>query len=130
VDPALARSALVEDLNRLACAAEQERFAASASRVRDALERLRWIDTTDLPKLLARGDVSRREHDLLEHFFRFARARLSPIPRDADALAFTRSDPGWQAVRERAAELVAALDAFVDLGVAGWGHQFQGRQRR
>ncbi len=129
MDPALARSALVEDLNRLACAAEQERFAADAPRVREALERLRWIDTTDLPRLVAHG-LSRREHDLLEQFFRFARARLTPIPREADALVFTRGDPGWQAVRERATELVGALDAFVDLGVAGWGHQFRGARRR
>jgi hypothetical protein len=129
VDPALARSALVEDLNRLACAAEQERFAADVPRLREALERLRWIDTTDLPRLVAQGSLGRREHDLLEQFFRFARARLTPIPRDSDALAFTRTDPGWQAVRERATELVSALDAFVDLGVPGWGHQFPGSQR-
>jgi hypothetical protein len=128
VDPALARSALVEDLNRLACAAEQERFAAEPARLREALDRLRWIDTTDLPRLHAQGGLTRREHDLLEQFFRFARGRLSAIPRDADALAFTRADPGWQAVRERATELVAALDAFVDLGVPGWGHQFRPRR--
>jgi hypothetical protein len=128
VDPALVRSALVEDLNRLACAAEQERFAAEPARLREALDRLRWIDTTDLPRLRAQGALGRREHDLLEQFFRFARGRLSPIPHDADALAFTRADPGWQAVRERATELVAALDAFVDLGVPGWGHQFRHRR--
>ncbi len=129
MDPALARSALVEDLNRLACAAEQERFAADSARLREALERLRWIDTTDLPRLHTQGGLSRREHDLLEQFFRFARNRLSPIPREVDVLAFTRGDPGWQAVRERAAELVGVLDAFVDLGVPGWGHQFRESSR-
>jgi hypothetical protein len=121
VDPALRTSAFVEDLNRLACPEEQEGFASDPPRARDALDRLRWIDTTELERWVREGRLSRREHDLIEQFCVFARERLAPIPRGADALAFTRADPGWQAVRERALELVDALDAFVDLGVAGWG---------
>lgn len=124
-DRDLLRSGLVEDLNRLACPAEQERFASDPVRAREALDRLRFLDASELPRHCARGALTRRERDLIEQFFAFARERLAPIPRDLDAVAFTRAHPGWQAVRERAFELVAALDAFVDIGVPGWGHQFR-----
>ncbi len=124
-DRDLLRSGLVEDLNRLACPAEQERFSADPARARDALDRLRFLDASELPRYHARGALTRRERDLIEQFFAFARDRLTPIPRDLDPVVFTRAHPGWQSVRERAFELLAALDAFVDIGVPGWGHQFR-----
>lgn len=127
--PELLRSALIEDLNRLACPADQERLAADPARARYALERLRWIDTSDLGRYRREGWLDARELDLIERFFGFARDRLPAIPADQDALAFTRADPGWQVVRERAGELVLALDAFVDIGVPGWGRQHASSRR-
>lgn len=123
----LLHTALIEDLNRLACPAEQDQLAGDRARVREALDGLRFIDTTELLRWERQGWLDRRELDLLEQFFRFAADRLRAIPRDQDALTFTRADPGWQAVRERATELVAALDAFIDIGVPGWGHQYPAR---
>ncbi len=125
----LLHTALIEDLNRLACAADQERLGGDVSRAREALDGLRWIDTTELPRWRRQGWLDRRESDLIEQFFRFASGRLGQIPSDQDPLAFARADPGWQAVRERAVELIAALDAFVDIGVPGWGHQYKARAR-
>ena len=125
----LLHTALIEDLNRLACPAEQDRLAAEASRAREALDGLRWIDTTELPRWQRQGWLDRRESDLIEQFFRFAGERLGVIPSDQDPLDFTRADPGWQAVRERAVELVVALDAFVDIGVPGWGRQYKAQAR-
>ncbi len=115
---------MIEDLNRLACAAEQDRFADDPSRAHDAVVRLRWIDTSELPYFERKGWLNRDEIDLIERFIGFTRDRLSSIPKGSDALSFTRSDPGWHAVRERALELLVALNAFVDIGVPGWGHQF------
>ncbi len=129
MDRSLLGTSLIEDLNRLACAAEQERLEAQPARAREALERVRWVDTTELPRYRREGKLDRREHDLIEQFCSFAHERLAPIPRDQDAVAFTRADPGWQAVRERALELVTALDAFVDVGVPGWAHQYQREER-
>jgi hypothetical protein len=114
------RTALIEDVNRLACPEEQDRFARDVERARDSLERLRFIDTSELERFRRAGWLDRGEADLLERFLGFARERLAPIPREADPLAFTRGHPGWQAARERARELLAALDGFVELGVAGW----------
>jgi hypothetical protein len=119
------RTALIEDLNRLACAAEQDRFAADPARVRDALDRLRWIDISELDRFRREGWLGRDELDLIERFLSYARERLTPIPEGLDPLEFARADPGWALVRERAFELVEALDAFVDIGVPGWGHQFR-----
>lgn len=113
-------TALIEDLNRLACAEEQDRYASDPERARDALERLRWIDTTQLDRFAREGWLARAELDLVERFLGFVRGRLSPIPPGADPVAWTRADPDWQAVRERANELLAGLDAFIDIGVAGW----------
>ena len=101
-------TALIEDLNRLACAREQERYAAEPERAREALTRLRWVDTTELERYRREEWLARAEVDLIERLLRFASDRLSRIPEDADPLAFTRADPGWQAVRERALELVVA----------------------
>jgi hypothetical protein len=125
VNEDMRRTSLVEDLNRLACAAEQDRFAADAGRVREALDRLRWIDISELDRFRRERWLDRDEVDLIERFLSFARERLPPIPDGLDPLEFTRADPGWALVRERAFELVEALDAFVDIGVPGWGHQFR-----
>lgn len=114
-------TALIEDLNRLACAAEQERFERDPARARDALERLRFIDTSELDRFARDGWLDRDETGLIERFLKFARDRLPPIPPDEDAVRWTRGDPGWQLVRERALELVSGLDAAIDLGVPGWG---------
>jgi hypothetical protein len=119
------RTALVEDLNRLACAAEQERFAADRARARESLDRLRWIDISELDRYRRDEWLDRDELDLIERFLSFAQERLAPIPEALDPVEFTRADPGWALVRERAFELVEALDAFVDIGVPGWGHQFR-----
>jgi hypothetical protein len=117
----LLRTTLIEDLNRLACPEAQDRLAGDESRVREALGQLRWIDTTELPRYRRDGWLDAREADLIHQFVRFAAQRLSPIPAEQDALVYTRADPDWQAVRERAAELVRTLDAFIDIGVPGWG---------
>ena len=72
-----------------------------------------------------RGWLDAHEVDLIEQFFRFARERLTPIPETDDAVEFARSDPGWAMVRERALELLIALDAFIDIDVPGWGQQYK-----
>ena len=110
-------TALIEDLNRLACSREQDRYAADPERARQALDRLRWIDTSQIDRFARDGWLRPDELDLVERFLRFARDRLSPIPPAADPVAWTRSDPSWQAVRERANELLAGLDAYIDIGV-------------
>lgn len=122
--PGMRSTALIEDLNCLACPQEQHRFAGNPSRAREALNRLRWIDVTELRQFERDGWLDRQELDLIERFFGFSRERLTSIPESVDAVSFTRSDPGWQAVREQALELVLALDAFVDIGIPGWGHQY------
>lgn len=114
---------LIEDLNRIACAEQQERLRADPARAADAIQSLRFIDSTQLSRYAREGWLTRDEVDLIERFLAFARDRLTPVPAGADPLGFTRSDAGWQAVRSRALELVLALDAFVDIGVPGWGHQ-------
>ena len=113
-------TSLIEDLNRLACAAEQDRHARDPQRARQALESLRWVDTSELDRYSRDGWLGREELDLIERFLGFARERLHPIPPDVDAVDWTRSDPDWQAVRERANELLDGLDARVDIGVDGW----------
>ena len=123
--PGMLRTTLVEDLNRLACAEAQERFGSDLERVRDALTRLRWIDSTEVSHYRERGWLDAHEVDLIEQFFRFARERLTPIPETDDAVEFARSDPGWAMVRERALELLIALDAFIDIEVPGWGQQYK-----
>lgn len=119
------RTTLVEDLNRLACAEAQERFGGDLKRARDALAQLRWIDTTELPHYGERGWLDAQEVDLIERFLRLAREQLSPIPETENAIDFARSDPGWAIVRERALELLIALDAFIDIDVPGWGRQYR-----
>ena len=111
---------LIEDLNCLACAYEQERYEGDPKRARDALERLRFIETSTLDRYTRDGWIGRDELVLFERFFSFARERLQPIPNDSDAIEWTRADPGWQMVRERANELLDGLDAKIDLGVSGW----------
>lgn len=115
------RTALIEDLNRLGCAAEQERHAGDPPRLREALDRLRFIDTTELERYRREGWLAPEEADLIERFRDLAAGRLTELPSSADPLEFTRADPGWQVVRERARELLHALDAFIDLSVPGWG---------
>ena len=119
------RTALVEDLNRLACADAQERIRADGERAREALGRLRWIDTTEIARYRQQGWLEAHEVDLIEQFCRFARERLGPIPEADDPIEFTRSDPGWATVRDRALDLVIALDAFIDIDVPGWGRQYR-----
>jgi len=114
-------TALVEDLNRLACPAAQEQFADDPARAREALDRLRFLDLTELDRFASEGWLDREEVDLIERFSRFVHVRLEPIPEDVDPIRFTRADGDWQVMRERALELVVALDAFIDLGVPGWG---------
>ncbi len=113
-------TALIEDLNRLACSEDQDQHAADPPRARDALDRLRWIDTSEMDRYGRDGWLAREELDLIERFLSFARERLRAIPPGVDPVDWTRGDPGWQAVREHAQELLAGLDAFIDIGVAGW----------
>jgi len=117
-------TALVEDLNQLACPEAQERYAGDPERAREALNRLRFMDLSELAHCRRQGWLKPEEVDLIERLGSFARSRLAPIPAHVDPVAFTRGHEGWQAVRERALELIVALDAFVDLGVAGWGRQY------
>ena len=118
--PEMLRTALIEDLNCLACSSEQERFADEPRRAREALDRLRFIDTSSLDRYARDGWLARDELDLIERFFGFARERLIKIPEDVDAVEWTRADPGWQVVRERANELLDGLDGRIDLGISGW----------
>jgi len=124
MSPAMLETALIEDLNELACPAAQDRFAEDPSRARDAIERLRFIDLSELDRYAREGWLEREELDLIERFASDARDRLHPVPPGADPIAFTHADPDWQATRERALELVIALDAFIDLGVPGWGQSY------
>jgi len=121
-------TALIEDLNQLACPAAQDRFEGDPARAHDALDRLRFVDVSELDRFRRAGWLEREELDLIERFVGDVRVRLKPLPRDVDPLAYTRADPDWQATRERALELVIALDAFIDLGVPGWGQSYVGRE--
>lgn len=123
--PGMLRTTLVEDLNLLACAEAQERFGDDVARARDALIRLRWIDTTQIERYREQGWLDAHEVNLIEQFFRFARERLTPIPETDNAIEFARADPGWATVRERALELLIALNGFTDIDVPGWGRQYQ-----
>jgi hypothetical protein len=116
------RTALLEDLNRLACVEAQD-YAGDPLRAREALETLRWIDTTQLEGYCRDGWLGPDEVALIERLVLFAQERLSRIPAQADPIEFTRADPGWYAVRERALETLVALDGFINLGVPGWGRQ-------
>ena len=118
-------TALLEDLNRLACVQAQDRHAGDPTRAREALDSLRWIDTTQLERYLRDGWLERDEVVLIERLVQFARDRLGRIPEQIDPIEFTRSDPGWYAVRERALETLVALDGFIDLGIPGWGRQYR-----
>ena len=120
VQPEMLATALIEDLNRLACPGEQERYGAEPARARNELERLRFIDTSELDRFAREGWLDRDETDLIERFLAFARERLAAIPGDVDAVTWTQANPGWQMVRERALELVDGLDARIDIGVPGW----------
>ena len=113
-------TSLIEDLNCLACSDEQERYESDPPRARNALDRLRFIDTSPLDRYARDGWIGRDELVLFERFFSFARERLGRIPEDSDAVEWTRADPGWQMVRERANELLDGLDARIDPGVSGW----------
>jgi hypothetical protein len=117
-------TALIEDLNQLACPEAQERYARDPERAREALNRLCFLDFSELPHCQSQGWLAPDEVDLIERLRSFAHPRLVPVPAHVDPVEFTRGDKGWQAVRERALELVIALDAFVDVGVAGWGRQY------
>jgi hypothetical protein len=114
-------STLIEDLNHLACPAAQDRYAGDPGRTREALNRLRYVDTSELDRYRREGALTELEADLIERFTSFAESRLVPVPAGVDPVAFTHGHGGWQSVRDRALELVRVLDAFVDLGVAGWG---------
>ena len=118
------RTALIEDLNCLACSDEQDRYASDPERARHALDRLRFIDTSEIDRFAREGWLMRDEVDLIERFFAFARERLRGIPSRVDPVEFTRADPGWQLVRERATELLVCLEGFVDIDVPGWGRQY------
>ncbi len=116
-------TALIEDLNRLACSEEQDCHAGDPERAREALDRLRWIDASEIDRYGREGWLAREELDLIERFLGFARERLRTIPPGVDPVDWTRGDPGWQAVREHANELLAGLDAYIDIGVAGWARR-------
>ena len=118
-------TALLEDLNRLACAEAQDRHAGDRVRSREALETLGWIDTTQLERYGRDGWLERDEVVLIERLVQFTRERLPRIPENADPIEFTRADPGWYAVRDRALETLVALDGFIDLGIPGWGRQYR-----
>lgn len=120
VHPDMLHTSLIEDLNRLACAEDQDRYRTDAPRARDALDRLRWIDTSQMERFRRDGWLGRDESDLIERFLTFAHDRLAVIPNDEDPVIWTRGDPGWQIVRERAIELLEGLDAKIDIGVPGW----------
>jgi hypothetical protein len=124
VQSQMLETALVEDLNQLACPEAQERYARDPERAREALNRLRFLDFSELPHCQRQGWLGPDEVDLIERLRSFARTRLVPVPDHVDPVEFTRAHEGWQSVRERALELVVALDAFVDVGVAGWGRQY------
>ncbi len=111
---------LIEDVNRIGCAELLADLARDPERARDVLDRLRWIDTSELERFRRTGWLTRGELDLIESFTSLARERLRPVPPGSDPVAFARSDPGWHLVRERAIALLEALDGFVDLGIAGW----------
>jgi hypothetical protein len=119
------QTALVEDLNRLACVEAQERYRGDEVRAREALETLRWIDTTQLDRYRRDGWLDRDEVVLIERLVLFAQERLGRIPDAADPIEFTRADPGWYSVRERAIETLVALDGFIDVGIPGWGRQYR-----
>jgi len=125
VNPALLSSALIEDLNQLACSAAQDRLSGGAERIREALNRLRFLDTTELDRFVREGWLRRGEADRLENLVGFVSQRLAPVPADCDPIAFTHGDPSWRTARERALELLLALDAFVEIGVPGWGRKYQ-----
>jgi hypothetical protein len=118
-------TALLEDLNQLACVEAQDRYAGDHARAREALDSLLWIDTTQLERYARDGWIERDEVVLIERLVQFARDRLARIPGPSDPIEFTRSDPGWYAVRERALETLVALDGFVDLDIPGWGRQYR-----
>ena len=122
------RTPLLEDLNRLACVEAQDAYREDQARARDALDTLRWIDTTQLDRYQRDGWLARDEVVLIERLVLFAQQRLSRIPEQTDPIEFTRADPGWYAVRERALETLVALGGFIDLGVPGWGHQYRAHE--
>ncbi len=125
MNPALLRSSLVEDLNRLACAEAQDQLGGDPERARDSLNRLRFLDTSELDRFLREGWIGSDEADRIERLASFVAERLPRVPESCDPIAFTHGDEVWQTAREQARELLVALDAFVDLGVPGWGRQYR-----
>ena len=123
--PALLRSSLIEDLNRLACAAAQDEFAGDPVRARESLNRLRFLDTTELDRYLRQGWIGSEEADRIERLSSFVTERLPRVPESTNPIAFTHGDATWQSAREQALELLIALDAFIDVGVPGWGRQYR-----
>ena len=84
------RTALVEDLNRIACPQAQDRHAADPARAREALDRLRFLDLSELEHYRRQGWLDREEIDLIERFAGFARERLHPVPAGVDPVAANR----------------------------------------
>jgi hypothetical protein len=123
--PELLRSSLIEDLNRLACPSAQDQLAGDPRHVRESLNRLRFLDTTELDRYLRQGWLAGEEADRIERLASFVTERLPRVPDLVDPIAFTHGDAVWQSAREQALELVIALDAFVDVGVPGWGRQYR-----
>jgi hypothetical protein len=122
---ALLRSTLIEDLNQLACPAAQDLQRADPARARESLNRLRFLDTSELDRFLRQGWLARGEADRIERLASFLSERLTPVPEDRDPIGFAHADGSWRSAREQALELVMALDAFVDVGVPGWGRQYR-----
>jgi hypothetical protein len=126
VHPGLLGTSLVEDLNRLACSDAQDQLARDPERARESLNRLRFLDTSELDRFLRQGWIASDEADRIERLASFAAERLPKVPSGCDPIAFTHGDDVWQSAREQARELLIALDAFVDVGVPGWGRQYVG----
>jgi hypothetical protein len=122
-------SALIEDLNRLACPGVQDQLGGDPARAREALNRLRFLDTSEIDHYLRERWLRSDEAERIESLASELREKLPSVPSHADPIAFTHSSEQWQIAREQARELLIALDAFVDIGVPGWGSQYRPIER-
>jgi hypothetical protein len=77
--PEMLQTTLLEDLNRLACAEAQDQYGSDPRRAREALESLRWIDTTELGRYRREGWLARGELEVIERFLSFSQGRLADL---------------------------------------------------